>query len=102
MKYRERTDMAKNGGHHHHGNKENCKKTLTGMSEYVDNDLKGTGKKSLESHLANCKACMAVLNTLKKTIEIFRVSTPRMPKSMAKKVRQSIKHEIAALEKKGK
>lgn len=94
--------MAKNGGHHRHGNKENCKKTLTGMSEYVDNDLKGSGKKNLESHLANCKACMAVLNTLKKTIELFRVSTPRMSKTMAKEVRQGIKREIAAKEKKGK
>ncbi len=94
--------MGKNGWHHHHGEKGNCKKTLTGMSEYVDNDLKGAGKKSLESHLANCKSCMAVLNTLKKTIEIFRVSTPRMSKSMAQEVRQGIKRQIAAKEKKGK
>ncbi|MBI5637918.1 MAG: zf-HC2 domain-containing protein [Nitrospinae bacterium] len=93
--------MGKNG-HHHHGGKGNCKKTLTGMSEYVDDDLKGSGRKSLENHLAGCKACMAVLNTLKKTIEIFRVSTPRMPASMAKEVRRGVKHEIAALEKKGK
>lgn len=71
------------------------------MSEYVDDDLKGPGKKSLENHLAGCKACMAVLNTLKKTIEIFRVSTPRMPASMAKEVRQGIKRQIAAGEKKG-
>ena len=90
------------GGHHHHGKKGNCKKTLTQMSEYVDDDLKGPGRKSLESHLANCKACMAVLNTLKKTIEIFRVSTPRMTKAMAKDIRVGIKHEIAAAERKGK
>ena len=94
--------MAKNGLHHHHGEKGNCKKTLTDMSEYVDNGLKGSGKKNLEDHLANCKACMAVLNTLKKTIEIFRVSTPRMPTTMAREVRQGIKHEIAAMEKRGK
>ncbi len=89
------------GGGHHHGNKGNCKKTLTQMSEYVDDDLKGPGKKSLENHLASCKACMAVLNTLKKTIEIFRVSAPRMTKSMAKEIRRGIKYEIAAIEKKG-
>lgn len=94
--------MAKGGRHHHHGEKGDCKKTLTEMSEYVDNDLKGPGKKNLESHLANCKACMAVLNTLKKTIELFRVSTPRMPKGMAKEVRLGIKRQIASGARKGK
>ena len=72
------------------------------MSEYVDDDLKGPGKKSLEDHLSSCKACMAVLNTLKKTIELFRVSAPRMPKSMALEVRRGIKRQIASNGKKGK
>lgn len=94
--------MADNGRRHHHGEKGDCKKTLTEMSQYVDNDLKGSGKKNLETHLASCKACMAVLNTLKKTIELFRASTPRMPKNMAKEVRQGIKRQIVTGAKKGK
>ncbi len=102
-RYKELVNKMKNNGHHHHhGGKGNCKQTLTHMSEYVDDDLKGTEKKSLEDHLHNCKACMAVLSTLRKTIEIFKASTPKMPKGMAKEVRQGIKREIAAEEKNAK
>lgn len=79
-------------GHYHSHRKGGCHKTLVKMSEYVDDDIKPSDKKTLEQHLSGCKPCMAVLNTLKKTIEVFRgAGTPKLPPS----VKAALKREIA-------
>lgn len=80
------------GRDHRHGAKEKCRKTLVHLSEYVDGDIRPPDKKSLEEHLSGCKACVAVLATLKKTIQLFRAAKPKGPsKAMRLEIMRNIR-----------
>jgi len=52
-------------------NKQHCKKLLSSISEYIDGSLNEQLCVQLESHLSDCENCRVVVNTLKKTIEIY-------------------------------
>ncbi len=86
--------MKKTKDEHNHSGK-NCHKTLTQMSDYVDGELDLKSKKGLEKHFSNCKVCVAVMGTLRKTIEIFR-SKPveKMPKSVLRGIHVAIRDEM--------
>ena len=52
----------------------NCRQLVESLSEYVDGSLDDTLCAELERHLDECDNCQVVVNTLKKTIELYRVS----------------------------
>ncbi|MHB8135685.1 MAG: anti-sigma factor family protein [Anaerolineaceae bacterium] len=52
-------------------NKQHCKELLSSISEYIDGSLNEQLCAELESHLNGCDNCRVVVNTLKKTIEIY-------------------------------
>lgn len=52
-------------------NKNHCKDLLSSMSEYIDGSLNDELCNELEKHLNDCNNCRVVVNTLKKTIEIY-------------------------------
>jgi predicted anti-sigma-YlaC factor YlaD len=55
----------------HIHDRETCKKYLALLSDYVDDDLQQDMCASLEEHMADCENCMIVVNTLKKTIDLY-------------------------------
>lgn len=56
---------------HTHEEHENCRQLLSSLSEYVDGTLSGDLCSILERHLHNCSRCRVVVNTLKKTVELY-------------------------------
>jgi len=48
-----------------------CQNLLHSMSDYVDGVLDESICTDLERHLRECENCRVVLNTMKKTIEIY-------------------------------
>jgi len=52
-------------------NKQHCKELLSSISDYIDGSLNEQLCVELESHLSGCDNCRVVVNTLKKTIEIY-------------------------------
>jgi anti-sigma factor (TIGR02949 family) len=48
-----------------------CKNLLHELSEYVDGELDPELCAELERHLAECPNCRIVVNTLKKTVELY-------------------------------
>ena len=52
-------------------NKNHCKDLLSSMSEYIDGSLNDELCNDLEKHLSDCNNCRVVVNTLRKTIEIY-------------------------------
>jgi anti-sigma factor RsiW len=52
-------------------NKNHCKDLLSSMSEYIDGSLNDELCNELEKHLSDCNNCRVVVNTLRKTIEIY-------------------------------
>jgi RNA polymerase sigma-70 factor (ECF subfamily) len=53
---------------------EGCKDLLNQLSEYVDGELDETLCAEIENHMAGCPDCRAVVNTLEKTIELYRTA----------------------------
>lgn len=51
---------------HHH-----CKEFVETISSYVDGDLSEELCAELDKHLSECDNCRIVVNTLKKTIDIY-------------------------------
>jgi anti-sigma factor RsiW len=48
-----------------------CKQLLGSLSEYIDGELQADLCAQIESHLQDCDNCRIVVNTLRKTIEIY-------------------------------
>ncbi len=51
-----------------------CNEIIENMSAYIDNELGSEECARMEKHLQNCDECVAFINTLKKTVEVFKTS----------------------------
>ncbi len=57
-----------------------CAELKAQLSDYINGDLDAQVCAELERHLANCENCRIVVDTLRKTILLYRnYSTPSMP-----------------------
>ena len=66
----------------------NCKKVILELTSYLDNDLDFGLKAELEQHLAACTDCRVVVDTTRKTIQIFCNSDPvPLPIDVRKRLR---------------
>lgn len=52
-------------------NHSHCHDFLKNLSEYVDGELDPEMCAELERHLCSCERCRVVVNTLKKTVELY-------------------------------
>lgn len=60
---------------------ENCRQLVEMLSDYVDGELAKDLCTELEKHLADCENCRVVVDTLRKTVYLYRVasSSPSLP-----------------------
>ncbi len=49
-----------------------CKQLLSTLGDYVDGTLSAELCSELERHMKDCQRCRVVVNTLKKTIELYQ------------------------------
>ena len=49
----------------------NCQELLEKISEYIDKEIDPTLCQEIEEHVEDCEPCVAFINTLKKTVEMF-------------------------------
>ena len=54
----------------------NCKKVILELSSYLDGILDSDMRSDLELHLSRCTDCRLVVDTCRKTIQIFCNSDP--------------------------
>ena len=54
----------------------NCKKVIIELSSYLDGAADATIRIELEEHLSRCEDCRLVVDTTRKTIQIFCNSEP--------------------------
>jgi predicted anti-sigma-YlaC factor YlaD len=54
----------------------NCKSIVKELSNYLEEGLEPSLKSSIEKHLENCEDCRIVVDTTKKTVQIFCNSEP--------------------------
>ena len=55
-----------------------CKQLLGNLSDYIDGDLQPELCVAIAEHLKNCENCRIVVDTLRKTVEIYRKTTPSL------------------------
>jgi len=54
---------------------ETCRQLLYYLSDYVDGELEENLCAEIEKHMLECERCQIVLDTLNKTIYLYRSST---------------------------
>lgn len=55
-----------------------CQELLGALNDYVDGDARSALCRALQEHLADCGACRIVIDNIRQTITLYRVSE-RMP-----------------------
>lgn len=72
----------------------NCRSIVKELSNYLDESLDTTLKTSIEKHLEHCDDCRVVVDTTKKTIQIFCNSEPApLPEDTRMRLREAlVKH----------
>ncbi len=57
---------------HNHAEEGNCQELLSSLGEYIDGALSAELCAEIERHLKGCNRCRVVVNTLKKTVELYQ------------------------------
>ncbi len=67
---------------------DHCHEFISTLSEYVDGDLDPELCAELERHLCECEKCRVVVDTLKKTIELYQQtsSEPSLPEDVRERL----------------
>jgi predicted anti-sigma-YlaC factor YlaD len=55
-----------------------CKQILGSLSEYIDGELHAELCAEIEEHLKDCDNCRIVVNTLRKTLELYKQTTDQV------------------------
>lgn len=65
-----------------------CEDVLRYLNDYIDDELDGELCARFEAHIEDCKDCKIVLNTLKKTLQLFHSSghETKLPKDVQKRL----------------
>lgn len=73
-----------------------CKGVIDLLLEYVEETLTPEVATALEQHVAGCPACVAYLNTYRKTQELTgQVTRVPMPQEMKARLRQFLLEQLA-------
>jgi anti-sigma factor RsiW len=54
-----------------------CKEFLDGLTDYLDGTLEGEIRQHLETHITECPNCWVIVDTTKKTIQIYKGMDPQ-------------------------
>ncbi|HYL69139.1 MAG TPA: zf-HC2 domain-containing protein [Candidatus Limnocylindria bacterium] len=69
----------------------NCRSIVKELSNYLDEALDTTLKDSIEKHLEHCDDCRLVVDTTKKTIQIYCNSEPApLPEDTKLRLREAL------------
>ncbi len=57
-------------------NHDECQHLLNQISSYIDGEAGQTVCEEIERHLAGCQNCRVVVDTLRKTVELYQAQGP--------------------------
>jgi predicted anti-sigma-YlaC factor YlaD len=73
----------------------NCRNVVKELSNYLDEALDQTLKASIEQHLTNCEDCRLVVDTTRKTIQIYCNAEPLpLPEDTRIRLRQALEKRL--------
>jgi predicted anti-sigma-YlaC factor YlaD len=69
----------------------NCRGVLTEISDYLDGSMDVSLLQELEIHLSRCKDCRLIIDTTRKTIDIFCNSEPvPLPSGVRQRLHEAV------------
>jgi len=73
-----------------------CKEIFDRLSEYIDRELDPNLCEEIEDHIKDCEPCVAFINTLRKTVELFNRELPPddIPKPVSISLHEFLKKEL--------
>ncbi|HEV3255201.1 MAG TPA: zf-HC2 domain-containing protein [Candidatus Acidoferrales bacterium] len=73
----------------------NCRNVVKELSNYLDEALDQTLKASIEQHLTNCEDCRLVVDTTRKTIQIYCNAEPLpLPEDTRIRLREALEKRL--------
>ena len=72
-----------------------CEDILAHICDKLDSDLDSPRCRKIKEHIAECPNCCAYLDSLKKTIHLYKIyPDPKIPQGVRKKIYSSLKLPI--------
>ena len=69
-----------------------CEKWIGELSEYLDNELDAALKRDLEEHIGRCPNCRVIVDTTRRTIQIYRGCEPyALPSSLHERLLEAVR-----------
>lgn len=67
---------------------EECRHLLGSLSDYLDGDLEQVLCDEIELHMEECENCRIVIDTLRKTIDLYQIASdpPTVPEDVRKRL----------------
>ena len=73
----------------------NCKGLIRELSDYLDGELTVETLTEIEIHLERCKNCRVIVDTTRKTIEIYYSSQPLpLPNDVRERLHQALVNRL--------
>jgi anti-sigma factor (TIGR02949 family) len=74
-----------------------CRDFLREISEFLDDSLDARTREELEQHVNECPNCFVVLDTTKKTIQVFKGMQPMdVPETVQVRLMRALEQKMAA------
>ena len=72
-----------------------CDQVLSELQDYLDDDLAAELRKQLDGHLAHCKTCKVIYDSLKRTLTLVTDSGSfELPPAVSDKIQQRVMDRI--------
>lgn len=73
-----------------------CKEFLDGLSDYLDGTLEGELRQQLEAHVTECPNCWVIVDTTKKTIQVYKGMEPQsIPQALHSRLMKALERKMA-------
>lgn len=74
----------------------NCRGVIYELSDYLDGELAQDAIAELEIHLARCQDCRLIVDTTRKTIEIYcRAEAAPLPEDVAARLHEALLRRLS-------
>jgi len=74
-----------------------CEEIFARLGDYIDKELDPHICSEIEEHIKDCEPCVAFINTLRKTVELFKgagTEEEKIPKPVSSNLMQFLKEQI--------
>jgi len=76
-----------------------CKQLLESLNDYLDQSMSPDDRAHMEAHVTACPNCWVVVDTTKKTLQVFRGMEPQpLPQSVHDRLMKAIEKRCASKE----